>query len=580
MRTCGPCSAPARTFIRLSGMQVDGGPITVSTDLPTVAQTVNTAATVIGHNLMGYDLIALARHAGLDVVELANQGRVLDTKILAMLADPPPAKMNTAQAEKHYSLNSVGDRLLGETKHGDLKALAKEFGGYDKIPTDDPRYVEYLHGDVSITSQLAEVLPVDEYAMREHRVAALGAQMTLSGFRVDVDLLRQRFEAGENRRQELVGWLRAEHGLPTLKKDGKPSAAPQATLEGKAAIEAAFVAAGLDEELIPRTATGAMKLDQTTLTELIETYEDDIPGIVDVVEAVSSLNGIRTIYGTTLAHLVGDKVHPTVNMGQSTGRWSIQDPGLTVFGKRGGKAVERAILLPDAEDHVLISADLSQIDARAVAAWSQDPNYMALFEPGRDMHTEVAIAVFGDASFRETAKPLSHGSNYGLGLERLPQAQPQGRPGARGQVLRDDAGAVPAGRGVEEPGPLRGRVRRAARQRVRPKAAGRPGPGLHRGPGGRRSGDRSGPADGGPARLPLDVAAMVRAVVHDEVVLSVPIADVDEVERVVLKALSFEWAPPGKSRPIQVEAGLGGRGLDWAGCYNAGRVASEDVKST
>lgn len=555
-------------YVRLAGYKVDGGEVQVTTDLAEVVEKVTSTGMAIGHNIMGFDMIALARHAGVDIRALAEEDRLVDTKILAMLADPPHAKMSTGEAERYYSLDNVGDRLLGHRKHGDLKALAKEFGGYGQIPVDDERYVEYLRGDVAITDEILAALPgISEYARREHRIAAVAAGLTVSGFQVDVPLTKQRYDEGEARRAELVAWLRAEHGLPTLKKDGKPCTSPQATQAGKAAIEAALIDAGLTGEVLPRTKTGALALDKESADRLLEIYGEDLSGVVDVVEAVRSLNGIRTVYGTVLEHLVGDRVHPVVSMRQASGRWSILDPGLTVFGKRGGKAVERAIFLPD-EGHVLISADLSQIDARAVAAWSQDPNYMALFEGDLDLHTQVAIAVFGDKSFREVAKPLSHGSNYGLGLNGFLKRNPKVDPALAAKFYEAMPVQFP---GVEE---WKADVRyRAENGALLDNGFGRL---LYVNP------DRAytqAPALVGQAaardlmmegilNLPLDVAAMIRAVVHDEIVLSVPIADVQEIERIVVDSMSFEWAPPGKSRPIQVKAGLGERGLDWAGCYN------------
>jgi DNA polymerase-1 len=61
---------------------------------------------------------------------------------------------------------------------------------------------------------------------------------------------------------------------------------------------------------------------------------------------------------------------------------------------------------------------------------------------------------------------------------------------------------------------------------------------------------------------------MLRAVVHDEVILSVPVDDVDEVERAVVDALSFKWAPTGAEYQVQIEAGLGERrGSNWGDVY-------------
>ena len=56
-------------------------------------------------------------------------------------------------------------------------------------------------------------------------------------------------------------------------------------------------------------------------------------------------------------------------------------PGLTVLGKRDGKHAEREVLIAE-EGHVIRAFDMSQIDARAVAALSQCPDYIERFTRG------------------------------------------------------------------------------------------------------------------------------------------------------------------------------------------------------
>lgn len=80
--------------------------------------------------------------------------------------------------------------------------------------------------------------------------------------------------------------------------------------------------------------------------------------------------------------------------------------------------VGREIFLPE-PGHLLISADLSQVDARAIAAWSQDPTYIEIFTSGRDLHAEVAVQVFGDIGMREQAKAIGHGWSYGMSINGL-----------------------------------------------------------------------------------------------------------------------------------------------------------------
>jgi DNA polymerase-1 len=555
-------------FVRIAGWSLGWEGFSSSTDPEEVAALVEDADLVVGHNLMGFDLVALARYHGVDIHRLTRQGRVVDTMLVASLADPPPARMGSGQVQRHYKLDALGKRYGLGAKTADLKDLAKLHGGFGAIPTDDPTFLEYLRGDVGLTRRLYSVLDshLDAYALREHRVAAIAAQISLNGFRVDVPLLRDRIAAGEALRARQIALLVDRYGLPLTNKAGKPAKAPQNTEGGREAIFRAFVDAGLPPEEMPTTDTGAWATGKDAMAALVEAHqENDV--IVDIGEAVLALNGIRTVFQTISDNLVGDRVHPTVDMRQASGRWSITKPGLTVMGKRAGKWREREVYLPE-DGHVIVSADLSQIDARAIAAHSQDEAYLAMFAPGRDLHAEVAERVFGDRSRREDAKAIGHGWNYGQG--------PKGCSATAGVEL---AVAEEFDRAMADQFP----DLVAWRDQVREEAEGgalldngfgrkmRPDPrrGYTQGPALMGQGTARDLMMEGLLRLPTEVLPMLRGVVHDEVVLSIPEDIVDDVERAVLEALTFEWAPPGKARTVLVEAGLGKRrGRNWGHVYD------------
>lgn len=548
-------------YVRLVGYRGRSGEIHTGTDPGVVLRAVAKGLTLTGHNVWGFDLLALARHHGLD----PDTVPAIDTKILAALADPPPARMKPEEAERYYSLDSLGQRLLGSGKTGDLKALAKRHGGYDRIPVDDPEYLTYVRGDVDLTARLAEHYgPLDGYAIREHDVARLAARITMNGFRVDVDLLNERIAAGERRREELLADL--EHlDLPKTTKDGKhPCKAPLATEKGRETLEREFTRLGVR---LPRTASGGPSLGSETMQAII----DGSPGTraAELAEAVLALNGIRTIYENISACLAGDRVHPSISFRQATGRWSVTRPGLTVVGKRNGRHVEREVFLPE-EGHVVIAADLAQVDARAVAVHSQDPAYIALMAPGLDLHAEIARMVWNDPSRRESAKPLSHGFNYGVGLQTV--ADTAGVP-------FEEAGAFLAR--MKEQFPLVVEWQRRTRDQA---AAGllldngfgrQMRPTLDRGhtqaPGLVGQGCARDLMMEGLLRLPREVWPYLRGVIHDEAVLSVPIDIVDDVERSVIEALSFDWAPDGAEIPVAVVAELGKRrGRNWGDVYRKG----------
>jgi DNA polymerase-1 len=54
-----------------------------------------------------------------------------------------------------------------------------------------------------------------------------------------------------------------------------------------------------------------------------------------------------------------------------------------------------------------------------------------------------------------------------------------------------------------------------------------------------------------------EILPMLRVIVHDEIVLSVPKRNAEEIARIAQAAMSREWAPAGASRPVRVTAGQG-----------------------
>jgi DNA polymerase-1 len=516
---------------------------------------------------MSFDLIAFARHHGLDLHDLAASGRVLDTMLTSILVDPPQARTKLGQIKKERSLEGLAGRLWEDVaKTGDLKALAAEYGGFDRIPVDDARYATYAAGDVDIAARIAshyrETVPAEQwgYIKREHRIAAVAAQIRMNGFRVDLDLLRARLAANEARRRGLLDDLAGRYGLPMTKADGKPSKSPHATKAGKAAIVAAFADQGVT---LPLTGNGNPATGKEALDAVREQHADNL-AVVDLCEVIGSLNGIRTVYQTIDDYLVGDRVHPDISMLQASGRWSITEPGLTVMGKRGGKYVEREVFLPE-PGHVIIAADLAQVDARVVAAWCQDPAYMELFEPGRDSHTEVALAVWNDAGRRDDAKILGHGWNYGMGLAML------------AEKIGSEAAAQEFNRAMKERYPRlvawkRDVATMADEGHLLDNGFGRklrttPGFGWTQGPALMGQSAARDVMMEGLLRMPREVHPYLRAVVHDEVVLSVPVDQVEDIRRAVVEALTFEWAPFEHYRPVRIEADCTKPGASWGEVY-------------
>src|SRR5690349_3335037 len=127
-------------FVRLAGVAVGSTPVTTTIDIASVVEMIEHADLVVGHNVLGFDLPALERYHCLDLARLVRENRVIDTLLVARQNDPPLSGNVDA---RRYNLDALCRRVLGEGKVADdsgsvLKVLARKFGGYDRIPVDDP----------------------------------------------------------------------------------------------------------------------------------------------------------------------------------------------------------------------------------------------------------------------------------------------------------------------------------------------------------------------------------------------------------------------------------------------------------
>lgn len=540
-------------FVRLAGSS-DG--IVEVSDIP------DSQRPLIAHNGFNFDFVALNKYHDFDYLTASEAGLLRDSKILAILADPP-TKGRKPPAGTYYGLDAAAQRHAGIGKTDEIKALVKTYGGFDRIPVDSQEYRDYCLGDVRATEALVAALPETvspEYATREMR--AMGRLTYASrciGWRVDTALLQQRLNTGQKVTDAGLDALR-DFGLPETNDNGVPYKKPQSTKAGRAAIVAALKAVRVTK--FPTTSTGAIAIGK----DAWDGY--DIPEKArPLMDAVWSLNGVRSVYGTVDAYRTGDRVYPSVMPYQSSGRFSIQEPGLTVMGKRGGRHIEREIFLPEPGEQ-LVSFDLNQIDARAIAMHSQDADYMALFrDPGIDAHEEIAYRLWGvrdgsDGPFRNRAKAISHGWNYGEGLTRL-----SGDTGLDMGVVKafDQGMRASFPRLVEWLQEVREEAASGAlldngfgrKMRPDPKRAHTQGPALM------GQGLARDLFVEGILRLPIQIVPMIRGAVHDELVLSVPVGIMEDVKRDVLKALQFEHLG------VPVTAGCEGVGHNWGEIYRS-----------
>jgi DNA polymerase-1 len=436
-------------FCRIAGYKINDGPVVITTNMDDLLSEIGTADVVTGHNIMGFDGLALAWHH-IPVDDRHTwwamfAAKAHDTDPLSRQHTPPRSREHGS--EDHYDLDHVALRLGVEGKitgENGLAALKRRHDGYDRIPLDDPDYRAYLAQDVQASYQVAGRLPMTTYGRREHKLLTLAGHMTLTGFPVDVPLLETRIKEGEARKQAALAELSEAYGIPlgaTVLRGRKPnktehwipSKAPLATRAGKDALIKALWDLGakhypkVDKNKITHPVTGQEIKDiaagREGMEKIIAHYVTKL-GLVDLqrlCDLVTIVTTTRTVYQTAMNNLAPDgRVHPVVSMRQASGRWSVTKPGMTVYGKHAGRHVEREIFI-GLPGYVVISCDLAQVDMRAVAGHSQDRAYMDLFGWEDDGTQKDAHQLIADMLGipRQEAKARGHGWNYGLGAKRM-----------------------------------------------------------------------------------------------------------------------------------------------------------------
>ncbi|HEX2646230.1 MAG TPA: DNA polymerase, partial [Candidatus Dormibacteraeota bacterium] len=189
-----------------------------------------------------------------------------------------------------------------------------------------------------------------------------------------------------------------------------------------------------------RTKTG-YSTDADTL-EALKDKHDIIPAILEHRQ----LSKLKSTYVDALPQLVDPltaRVHTSFGQASTaTGRLSSSNPNLmnipirTELGQRIRRAFKAA-----RPDHIMVSADYSQIELRIAAHLSGDPMLLSAFAAGQDIHTATASAVFKvpfesvTPDQRRLAKVANFGSIYGQGEYGLSQ-----QLGITGDVAREFLG--------------------------------------------------------------------------------------------------------------------------------------------
>ena len=162
-------------------------------------------------------------------------------------------------------------------------------------------------------------------------------------------------------------------------------------------------------------------LEYRQLRKLKSTYVDPLPTLCDPIDGRIHSNFMQTV--------------------TATGRLSSNNPNLQNIPVRSAKGREiRRAFVPRSSDFQLMAVDYSQIELRIIAALSQDPNMIAAFKSGHDIHAATAAKVFHTSidevtrEQRSAAKAVNFGIIYGQSAFGLAQNLQISRTEAKGII--------------------------------------------------------------------------------------------------------------------------------------------------
>ena len=260
-----------------------------------------------------------------------------------------------------------------------------------------------LSSSVSSPSALSEV---------EEPLVKVLLEMEREGVKIDVGALK---EYGRELDREILGFTQE------ILKYADPGFNPDSP---KQLGEMLFGKLGLPGGR--KTASGQWSTDEKTLSKLAGEH----PIIASILE-YRACTKLKSTYVDKLPTLIDDqgRVHTTYAQAfTETGRLSSSDPNLQNIPIRTerGKFIRKAFVARD-EDHVIISADYSQIELRLMAAMSGDTAMLAAFRNGEDIHRDTASRVydvmpaFVTPEQRSACKMVNFGIIYGISAFGLSQ---------------------------------------------------------------------------------------------------------------------------------------------------------------
>ncbi|RZK43872.1 MAG: DNA polymerase I [Pedobacter sp.] len=360
----------------------------------------------IGQNIK-YDMLVLKWY------DVHVKGKLFDTMLAHYLIDP----------DTRHNMDVLSENYLGYTPISITTLIGpkgKNQGTMRDVPVE--AVVDYASEDADVTLQLANVFEpmlVERNASKlaeeiENPLIYVLSDIEKEGVRIDIDTLNAYS-------------IELQHEISKAETNVYEKAGLKFNLASPKQLgEVLFDHLKLDPKA-KKTKTGQYQTGEDVLN-LLASKSDIVQDILDFRQ----LQKLKSTYVDALPLLVNPKtgrVHTSFNQAvAATGRLSSNNPNLQNIPIRTerGREVRKAFIARD-ENHVLLSADYSQIELRIIAEISKEQNMLDAFKNGIDIHTATAAKVYGidiqevDSNQRRNAKAVNFGIIYGQSAFGLSQ---------------------------------------------------------------------------------------------------------------------------------------------------------------
>lgn len=411
-------------------------------DVNEMIDYLNTATTLIGHNIIGYDIPALNK---LGKKNVSKDIKIIDTLILSRLA------YYDADFSFSHSLNAYGQRL-GFPK-----------GDHSDWTTYSPEMDEYCKRDVDVTVKVLQHLKrktgqwlPDEALDLEQQVQAIITQQHLNGWLFDVKTaqalhveLIDRMDKAERELHEVFkpiksfvpkkypstaykkdgtksqALLRQEAlGCDTFMVDGQPQWGYYEDLTfnpGSGQHIARFIDHYFGEQKWEYTDNGTKRTDARSLKKMFKDKEFAKP-LLHYQEVKKLLGQLAEGDNAWLKQVRdNNRIHGSANiLGAVTGRFTHSNPNMAqVPSVKAFKGVESRSLFTVPHGYKLVGCDASGLELRTLS------HYLARHDGGEygkklieeDIHTANQLAA--GLPTRDNAKTFIYGFLYGAGDAKI-----------------------------------------------------------------------------------------------------------------------------------------------------------------